>query len=97
MLTEGDRKRIAEHLGDYAKQFEEDDAAEANVASQELIAHRRRLYNEWKAWRAKVEAELESEKANLRASNRDVQDSSDEEVIDEWIEEVIEETEEIVD
>ena len=97
LLSSDDKKTIKKNLRDYSKAFEEEDALAQTSVSKELLAHRRRLIDEWNAWRKRVEKDLaeEREKAGVPVITRKEDDSV--EVIEEWIEEVVEETEEIVE
>ena len=97
LLSSDAKKKIKKNLRDYSKAFEEEDALAQTSVSKELLAHRRRLIDEWNAWRKRVEKDLaeEREKAGVPVITRKEDDSV--EVIEEWIEEVVEETEEIVD
>ena len=92
LVPKDQQRRIRRNLKDYSREFDAEDEAEAAGASQELLAHRRRLLEEWYAWRKGVEEVLLSEKRGIR-----VEDGTDaEEIIEEWVEEVVEEKEEVV-
>ncbi|CAG8605975.1 5784_t:CDS:2 [Acaulospora morrowiae] len=97
LLTIEQKKKIRKNLREYSKQFDEEDALAQTSVSKELLAHRRRLVDEWNAWRKRVEKELaeEREKAGLEPISK--RDNENVEIIEEWIEEVVEETEEIVE
>ncbi|KAG9017120.1 Translation initiation factor 3 subunit b [Tulasnella sp. 427] len=90
LLTKEQQKAILKKLKEYSKTFDMEDAAEESSANRELVAHRRRLVDEWKAWRARVRSEGDySRKVERREEAT--------EVIEEWIEEVLEETVEVVE
>jgi translation initiation factor 3 subunit B len=90
LLSKEKQKQIRKNLREFSRIFDEEDAAEESNVSAELIAHRKRLVDEWNAWRNMRKKELgESTHAKAR------QDDSKEE-IEVWIEEVIEQIEEIV-
>jgi translation initiation factor 3 subunit B len=74
--------------------FDEQDAAKKSLASIAVIEHRRRLLDEWRAWRARVEEELEEETGATGEAEKEV--DTQREVIEEIVEEIIEEKEEIV-
>ncbi|KAJ9105519.1 hypothetical protein QFC21_001890 [Naganishia friedmannii] len=97
VLGKDEQKKIRKNLREYSKRFDEEDAAEESNVSAELIAHRRRLIDEWNAWRAKRIKELaaERQKAGLEAIPAVTQDE-ERETVEEWIEETIDETEEVV-
>ncbi len=95
LLPKDEQKKIKKNLREYSRQFDEDDAAEESNVSAELLAHRRRLIDEWNAWRKKRTQEL---KAEREAAGAVVEAKTDEAVeqVEEWIEELLEETEEVV-
>ncbi|CAG8584432.1 12714_t:CDS:2 [Funneliformis mosseae] len=98
LLSSDAKKKIKKNIRDYSKAFEEEDALAQTSVSKELLAHRRRLVDEWNAWRKRVEKELaeEKERAGVQIIPRR-DDDENVEIIEEWIEEVVEETEEIVE
>ena len=73
--------------------FEEEDAAEETNISAELIAHRKRLVDEWNTWRVQCEEEVSDRKKGKKGERRG--DEAKEE-IEVWIDEVIEQIEEEV-
>ena len=89
-MSKEQQRKIRRNLKDYSREFDAEDEAEAAGASQELLQLRRRLLEEWHAWRKGVEEALASEKMEK------VEDGVAEEVIEEWVEEVVEEKEEVV-
>jgi translation initiation factor 3 subunit B len=92
MVPKEEQRQIRRNLKEYSRIFEDEDAARASGATQEQLQKRRRLLNEWYAWRERVEEALASEK---RAGDDDAT-NGEEEVIEEWVEEVVEEKEEVV-
>ena len=94
MVPKDEQRQIRRNLKEYSREFEEEDLARATGASQELLNLRRRLLEEWYAWRRGVEEALASEKLDRRSGGEEV--VGEEEVIEEWVEEVVEEKEEIV-
>ena len=74
-------------MKEYSRTFDEEDAAEESSASKELVAHRKRLVDEWNAWRAKVRADRGKTKGGETEKTEEIQ---------EWVEELIEETTEVV-
>ncbi|CAG8681617.1 2058_t:CDS:2, partial [Scutellospora calospora] len=97
LLTSEQKKTIKKNLRDYSKIFDEEDYFEKSTVSKEQIAHRRRLVDEWNAWRKRVEKELIEERENAGIMPVSKKDDDIVEVIEEWIEEVVEETEEIIE
>jgi translation initiation factor 3 subunit B len=94
LLTKDQQKQIRKTLREYGKQFEEEDQAEASTASAELVAHRKRLVDEWNAWRAIVREEMS--KSGVKPKEKKVEKKEDKEEIEVWVEEVVEQTEEIM-
>ncbi|RGB25416.1 eukaryotic translation initiation factor eIF2A-domain-containing protein [Rhizophagus diaphanus] len=97
LLSDDDKKTIRKNLREYSKTFEAEDALAQTSVSKELLAHRRRLIDEWNAWRKRVEKDLaeERERAGVPVISR--KDDDNVEIIEEWIEEVVDEIEEIVE
>lgn len=85
------QKQIRRNLKEYSRAFEEEDAAEESNVSAELIALRRRLVDEWNAWRALRKKELGEERIQRLEGKAD-----DQEEIEVWIDEVIEQIEEVI-
>lgn len=86
-------------MKEYSRQFDEEDAAEESNVSAELIAQRKRLVDEWNAWRAKCRRELGEEKKGKgkeKGGSQGPETESKEEIAIE-LDEVIEQTEEVVD
>lgn len=93
LLSQEEQKKIRRKLKDFAKIYDEEDAAEENTVSAELVAHRQRLVSEWNAWRAKGRAAVAKERASKKL---DKESDHQVEEIEELIEEIIDETEEIL-
>ena len=77
--------------------FDEEDAAEESNVSAELIAHRKRLVDEWNAWRLRCKEEIAEERR--KRGKKAVGEEKHEEVKEEievWSDEVIEQIEEEV-
>jgi translation initiation factor 3 subunit B len=91
LVPRDQQRRIRRNLKDYSREFEAEDEAEAAGASQELLTLRRRLLEEWYAWRKSLEETLFGDQPALREEER-----VDDEIIEEWVEEVVAEREEIV-
>ncbi|ODV71208.1 uncharacterized protein CYBJADRAFT_175343 [Cyberlindnera jadinii NRRL Y-1542] len=92
LLTGGDKKKVRKNLREYSAQFDETDLMEDSSSARELILKRRRLLEEWTAFRANVAAHKE-QYGIVEVSH----DNEDLEVIEEIKEEVLKETEEIVE
>ncbi|EGX50728.1 hypothetical protein AOL_s00054g814 [Orbilia oligospora ATCC 24927] len=97
MLSKEQQKQVRKNLREYSRQFDEDDLILESEASATIIEARRRLLEEWRAWRSKTERELEEEREDLGLPPLGVDEEKDMEgatVIEEIVEEVIEEKEE---
>ncbi|PLW18449.1 hypothetical protein PCANC_15777 [Puccinia coronata f. sp. avenae] len=101
LLSRETQRKIRKNLREYSKQFEEEDQLEASNVSAELVAHRRRLLDEWDSWRRRAKLDRAADaaalgKATLPATFNAPEDPAESQQIEEWIEEVIEETETLV-
>ncbi|TVY50905.1 Eukaryotic translation initiation factor 3 subunit B [Lachnellula cervina] len=102
MLTKEEQKLVRKNLREYSKVFEQEDADRGASADLAVVEHRRRLLEEWMAWRHGVEQDLEDEREALGLPADPVEhlikktDESEDQVIEEIVEEIVEETEEIV-
>ena len=97
LLSKEHQRQIRKGLREYSRTFDEEDAAEDAADSADLIAHRRRLVDEWNAWRARCRKELGDDrrgKGTITTHGKNA--DGDKEEIEVWIEEVIEQTEEIL-
>ncbi len=103
LLSKEEQKQIRKNLREYSKTFEQEDAERGASADLAVVEARRRMLDEWLAWRASVEDEVEEERLDRGLPINPVEglieqpDSEEEQqIIEEIVEEVIEETEEIV-
>ncbi|KAG5520058.1 hypothetical protein PMAC_001134 [Pneumocystis sp. 'macacae'] len=97
LLSKEQQKKIRKKLREYSREFEEEDMQEQSTANKELIAHRKRLLEEWNTWRSKVVANLEKEKKKYGIIT-DTKDEKKEKYIEKIIEVIIsEEIEEVID
>lgn len=107
LLTREEQKQIRKNLREYSRVFEQEDAERISSADVAVVEHRRRLLEEWYAWRAAIEDEVAEERAALglpedpvaellEAKKVQVAPVVEEQVEEEVMEEVLEETEEIV-
>ena len=107
LLSKEEQKTIRKNLREYSRVFEQEDADRINSADVAVVEHRRRVLEEWEAWRAITEEELAEEceilgvpldpvAELLKAKSDQVAPGEEEQVIEEIMEEVLEETEEIV-
>ncbi|THH31902.1 hypothetical protein EUX98_g2282 [Antrodiella citrinella] len=94
LLTKEQQRQIRKNLKEYSRQFEEEDAAEESNVSAELIAQRKRLVDEWNAWRIRCRDELPA--AIKKKLGKAKKEEEEKEEIELWIDEVIEQIEEEV-
>ncbi|KAH8981515.1 translation initiation factor eIF-3b [Lactarius hatsudake] len=104
LLTREQKRTIRRNLKEYARAFDEADAAEETSVSAELVAQRKRAVDEWNAWRVRVAEDIaevrpEREPHGGAAATRkeQVEEEEDKEEIEVWIDEVIEQFEEVVE
>ena len=100
LLTKEQKRNIRRNLREYARAFDEADAAEETSVSAELVAQRKRAVNEWNAWRLRVAEDIAEVRPAQRASPapaRKDKEEEDKEEIEVWIDEVIEQFEEVVE
>ena len=83
-------------MKEFSRQFDEEDAAEESNVSAELIAHRKRLVDEWNAWRIRAKEELvdERRKGGKKEPKVEKPQEEEKEEIQVWVDEVIEQIEE---
>ncbi|KAJ6610102.1 eukaryotic translation initiation factor eIF2A-domain-containing protein [Mycena sp. CBHHK59/15] len=84
---------LRKNLREYSRIIDEDDAAEESNVSAELIALRKRLVDEWNAWRIRSKKEF-FEEGGKRVGKQDAHEEKEE--IEVWIDEVIDQVEEEV-
>jgi translation initiation factor 3 subunit B len=102
LLSKEEQKQIRKNLREYSKVFDQEDADRGASADLAVVEERRRLLDEWLAWRARVEQDVREERearglpADPIAGLIQQTDESENQVIEEIVEEIVEETEEIV-
>jgi translation initiation factor 3 subunit B len=94
LLTKEQQRQVRKNLREYSRTFDEDDAAEESNVSAELIALRKRLVDEWNAWRTRSKAEFFGEGG--RETGKLADGNGEKEEIEVWIDEVIDQVEEEV-
>jgi len=102
LLTKEEQKQIRKNLREYSKTFDIEDADRGASADLAVVEGRRRLLEEWLAWRAGVEEDVRSERL-ARGLPLDPTEGliprteeGEDQVIEEIVEEIVEESEEIV-
>jgi len=102
LLTKEEQKLIRKNLREYSKVFDQEDADRGASADLAVVEHRRRLLEEWLAWRNSIEAEVREEREDRGLPLDPTEglirktDESEDQVIEEIVEEIVEETEEII-
>ncbi|EGR51317.1 hypothetical protein MKX07_003041 [Trichoderma sp. CBMAI-0711] len=112
LLTKEEQKQIRKNLREYSRVFEQEDADRGASADLAVVEARRRVLDEWYAWRAEVEAEVAEEReilglpkdphaALLEAKTKELASTEgvsteNDRVIEEIVEDVLEEHEEVV-
>lgn len=97
LLSKEEQTEIRKNLRNYSKIFDEQDLAKKNTANKAVVDARRRMLQEWLAWRKSMTEMLEDEGAEIELNGGKVLRDSDEgaEEVEEIVEEIIEETEEV--
>ncbi|EGO55761.1 eukaryotic translation initiation factor 3 [Neurospora tetrasperma FGSC 2508] len=107
LLSKEEQKAIRRNLREYSRVFEQEDAERISSADVAVVEARRRILEEWFAWREAIRQEVAEEReiyglpadpvADLiKAKTPELATDQEEQVIEEIMEEVLEETEEIV-
>lgn len=96
LLTKEQQRVVKKNLREYSRAFDEEDAADVHKESAELVAQRKRLVDEWNAWRSRCHAEAREERASTGQKVETEEKHEEKEEIEVWIDEVIEQTEEVV-
>ncbi|KAH7369468.1 eukaryotic translation initiation factor 3 [Plectosphaerella cucumerina] len=108
LLTKEEQKQIRKNLREYSKTFEQEDADRGASADREVVDARRRLLEEWVAWRESIEEEVSEERAYLGLPDDPIEallaaklaaqgTDAEEQIIEEIVEEVLEESEEVIE
>ncbi len=102
LLTKEEQKQIRKNLREYSKVFDQEDLDRFASADLAVVEHRRRLLNEWLAWRDAIVQDVADEREARGLPADPVEgliprtDESEDQVIEEIVEEIVEETEEIM-
>ncbi|KAI9739769.1 MAG: Translation initiation factor 3 subunit b [Cirrosporium novae-zelandiae] len=97
LLSKDEQKQIRKTLRDYSKEFEEEDQYAVTMANTAIVEQRKRLIQEWRAWREEEQKMLEEEREELGIyPEEENADEDGETVVEEIVEEIMEETEEVV-
>ncbi|KAJ8069879.1 hypothetical protein OCU04_000292 [Sclerotinia nivalis] len=105
LLSKEEQKQIRKNLREYSKVFDQEDADRGASADLAVVEHRRRLLDEWLAWRANIEEDVEAEREDAGLPQDPLEplkskmasgDEGQAIEIEEIVEEIVEETEEII-
>jgi len=96
LLSKEEQAEIRKNLRNYSKLFDEQDLSKRNSANRQVVEQRRRLLEEWTAWRDSMREMLEEEGIVDEKLEIAKEDGGEIEEIEEIVEDVIEETEEVV-
>lgn len=107
LLSKEEMKAVRKNLREYSRQFDELDAAKKSSANKAVVEARRRMLEEWLAWRERTEDDLREERHELglpefseeQAVLKLAEDQLDGEgkVVEEIFEEILDETEEVLE
>ncbi|CCX33645.1 Similar to Eukaryotic translation initiation factor 3 subunit B; acc. no. A7EHM8 [Pyronema omphalodes CBS 100304] len=97
LLSKEEQKNIRKNLKEYSRVFDEEDEFEALTANKEVVEARKRLLNEWLAWRERSIKDLEAERQEVGWTPVKLAGDDEDAVIEEIVEEVIAENEEVID
>jgi translation initiation factor 3 subunit B len=107
LLSKEEQKQIRKNLREYSRVFDQEDADRGASADLAVVEARRRMLDEWYAWRESIEEEVAYEREDLglpldpvadllAAKTEQLANGEKEQVIEEIVEEVLEESEEII-
>ncbi len=104
LLSKEEQKKIRKNLREYSRIFDDADQAKKSSANRAVVELRKRLLDEWRAWRHTVveeiwdgdAPEMLNGEAGAGPGEQKAVDEADAEVVEEIVEEIIEETEEVV-
>ncbi|OCL13329.1 eukaryotic translation initiation factor-like protein 3 subunit B [Glonium stellatum] len=97
LLSKEEQAEIRKNLRNYSRLFDEQDLAKKNTANRQVVEQRRRLLEEWQAWREQMREMLAEEGYEEPVDADGVAGADgDVEEVEEIVEEIIEETEEVV-
>lgn len=102
LLTKEEQKQIRKNLREYSKVFDQEDADRGASADLAVVEHRRRLLDEWLAWREMVVEEVVADRRERGLPDDPLEglikktEEGEDQVIEEIVEEIVEETEEII-
>lgn len=103
LLSKEEMKNVRKNMRDWSKTFDEEDLMRKNTANRAVVEQRRRLLEEWRAWRAEIEADLAEQRREYGLADLAEEEAQearetdlDGQYIEEVVEDIIQETEEVV-
>ncbi|KAI7705426.1 Eukaryotic translation initiation factor 3 subunit, partial [Hortaea werneckii] len=106
LLSKEEMKNVRKNLREYSRQFEEADIAKKSSANKAVVDARRRMLEEWLAYRERTQEDLLEERRDMGVPDISeerkalmVGDEVDGEgkVVEEIFEEILEESEEVIE
>ena len=106
LLSKEEMKNVRKNLREYSRQFEEIDQAKKSSANKAVVEARRRMLEEWIAWRERTELHLLEEREDMdlpeiseerQALLVDDEVDGEGKVVEEIFEEILEESEEVIE
>ncbi|KAI6793955.1 hypothetical protein KC332_g17038, partial [Hortaea werneckii] len=106
LLSKEEMKNVRKNLREYSRQFEEADIAKKSSANKAVVDSRRRMLEEWLAYRERTQEDLLEERRDMGLPDISeerkalmVGDEVDGEgkVVEEIFEEILEESEEVIE
>ena len=86
---------MRKNIKEYSRTFDEEDAAEESNVSAELVALRKRLVDEWNAWRSRCMEEAAAEVGEKKVDRENQGEEREE--IEVWVDNVVEQVEEVIE
>ena len=109
LLSKDQQKKIRKNLREYSRIFDEVDLAKKDSANRAVVEMRRRLLDEWRAWRKATTEELGisgdddvagvatgAGRKMMENGTNGTKNDEGAEMVEEIVEEIVEETEEII-
>ena len=107
LISKDEMKNVRKNLREYSRQFEELDQAKKSSANKAVVDERRRMLDEWVAYREKAREDLLEERRDLGLDDISEEQAAlivgedgadgDAKVVEEVFEEILEETEEVLE
>ena len=105
LLSKDEMKNVRKNLREYSRQFEDIDQAKKSSANKAVVEARRRMLEEWYAWRERIEQDVLEERRELGLGDLSEEQEAlvvveerdgEGKVVEEIFEEILEESEEVL-